>query len=79
MFLSLSCIWPCRDFAQFHLQGMSDVKKERLPFDPENDFFQASSSYQIKNPDLNLPPEDSSEATSESSSPPVFLEWAMRI
>ena len=56
---------------------MSDVKKERLPFDPENDFFQASSSYQIKN--LNLPPEDSSEATSESSSPPVFLEWAMRI
>lgn len=50
---------------------MSDVKKERLPFDPENDFFQASSSCQIRNPDLNLPPEDSSGGTLESSSPPA--------
>lgn len=79
VFVPQLCLWPCHAFAQFHLQGMSDVKKERLPFDPENDFFQASSSQQIRKPDLNLPPEDSSEGTLESSSPPVSLEWAMRI
>lgn len=68
IFLSLRCVCgpamilpksTCKEYL---------TSKQRLPFDPENDFFQASSSCQIRNPELNSPPEDSSEATSESCS-----------
>ena len=79
MFLSLSYICGLAMILPNSTCKECLTSKKRLPFDPENDFFQASSSCQIRNPDLNIPPEDSSQGTWESSSLPVSLEWAMRI